>query len=114
MRSHAIIGQRVRVTVDRPLGSRHPQYPELRYPVHYGYVDGIPAADGEAQDAYVLGVSQPVSAMDGVVIAVIHRLNDEEDKWVVVPDAQAGCWSREAIAAQVHFQEQYFDTEILM
>lgn len=30
----------VTVTVDRPLGSRHPHHPDIVYPVNYGYVAG--------------------------------------------------------------------------
>ena len=50
-----IVGEAVRVTVDRPLGSYHPEYPDLYYPVNYGYVEGILAADGEepALDALI-------------------------------------------------------------
>lgn len=32
-------GKMVTVTVDRPLGSVHPEYPNVVYPVDYGYSD---------------------------------------------------------------------------
>ena len=83
-----MIGEIVRVVVDRPLGSCHPQWTELRYPLNYGYVPGIMAPDGEEQDAYILGVDQPVQEFTGRVIAVIRRKDDVEEKWVVAPD---GC-----------------------
>ena len=35
-----IIGSFVKGTVDRPLGSSHPRYPDMKYTVNYGYVDG--------------------------------------------------------------------------
>ena len=41
-----MIGEIVRVVVDRPLGSCHPQWTELWYPLNYGYVPGIMAPDG--------------------------------------------------------------------
>ena len=31
----------VKVIVDRPLGSQHPQYKETYYPINYGFVEGI-------------------------------------------------------------------------
>ncbi|MBQ9299025.1 MAG: hypothetical protein IJ214_00790 [Clostridia bacterium] len=37
----------VHVVIDRPLGSRHPEHPDLVYPVNYGYIPGLPAGDGE-------------------------------------------------------------------
>lgn len=107
-----MIGKIVTVTVDRPLGSVHPEHPDLRYPVNYGYIKGVPAPDGEDQDAYVLGVPEPVGEFTGQVLAVIHRLDDIEDKWVVVSEGVH--FTREEIQTRVHFQEQYFRTEIEM
>lgn len=37
------------------------------------------APDGEAQDAYILGVNQPVEEFTGKVIDIIHRFNDVEE-----------------------------------
>lgn len=107
-----MIGEIVRVVVDRPLGSCHPQWTELWYPLNYGYIPGIMAPDGEEQDAYILGVDQPVQEFTGRVIAVIRRRDDVEEKWVVAPD---GClFSREEIRRQTWFQERFFDSEIWM
>lgn len=106
-----MIGRTVTVTVDRPLGSRHPNHPDILYTVNYGYVQGIIALDGEEQDAYILGVHVPVESFTGTVIAVIHRRDDIEDKWVVAPEGIQ--FSKEEIMALTHFQEQYFDIEII-
>lgn len=35
-----IIGSVVTGKVDRPLGSTHPNFPDMIYPINYGYVDG--------------------------------------------------------------------------
>lgn len=105
-----MIGKRVTVTIDRPLGSVHPKHPDIIYPVNYGYVEGILAGDGEEQDVYILGVEVPVNQFTGTVIAIIHRRDDVEDKWVVAP--QGMTFSKDEIERLVHFQEQYFDTEI--
>lgn len=107
-----IIGGIVTVTVDRPLGSNHPVYNELCYPINYGYVEGILALDGEEQDAYILGVDVPVEVYTGKVVAVIHRKDDVEDKWVVCPLNMT--FTREEIMEQVKFQEQYFESEIII
>ena len=104
--------QIVTVTVDRELGSRHPEYPDLHYPVNYGYIRGIQAPDGEEQDAYLLGVYQPVKEFTGEVIAIIHREDDVEEKWVVAPVGKR--FSREEIWEKVRFQEQYFHSSIRM
>ena len=106
-----IIGQTVNVTIDRPLGSFHPKHPDICYPVNYGYVEGIIAPDVEEQDVYVLGVDEPLSEFTGRVIAVIHRLDDIEDKWVAAPENVT--YTKEEILEQVWFQEQYFKSEII-
>ncbi len=110
--AESVIGKQVTVVIDRPLGSVHPNHSDIVYPVNYGYIQGVIAADGEEQDAYLLGVEVPVREFCGRVIAVIHCLNDVEDKWVVAPEGAV--FTREEIAEKVRFQEQYFETEILL
>ena len=107
-----MLGKIVKVTIDRPLGSYHPKHKDLYYLVNYGFVEGIIGGDGEEQDAYVLGVSESLTEYTGKVIAIIHRLNDVEDKWVVAPPELT--FTMEEIYKQVRFQEKYFDIKILM
>jgi len=105
-----MIGTIVTVKVDRPLGSRHPVHRDMVYPVNYGYIPGILAGDDEMQDAYILGVTEPVDTFTGEVIAIIHRNNDVEDKWIVAPCGVR--FSKEEIIKETHFQEQYFESEV--
>lgn len=102
------IGRAVRVVVDRPIGYRHG---DIIYPINYGYIPGTLAGDGEAQDAYILGISEPVSEFDGQVIAVIQRKDDCEDKLVVAPAGMV--FHQGQIAEAVQFVEQYFDSRII-
>ena len=108
----SIVGREVHVVIDRPRGSVHPEYPDMIYPVNYGYVPAIYAADGEEQDVYVLGMDKPVECFDGEVIAVVHRKDDAEDKWVV--SAKGMHFTREDIVRQIAFTEQYFCSELEM
>ncbi len=107
-----MIGSIVKVIVDRPLGTYHPKHKDIYYPVNYGYIPDILAPDGEEQDAYILGVNEPVREFVGKIIAIIHRLDDVEEKWVVAPDNIS--FTKEEIMRQVAFQEQFFKTEIRM
>lgn len=107
-----MIGEIVTVTVDRPIGSRHPDYPDMIYPINYGYVKGIIAPDGEEQDAYVLGVDEPISEFCGRVVAIIHRLDDVENKLVVAPNGMK--FTENDIKAKTHFQEKYFKSKITL
>ena len=79
-----------------------------KYPVNYGYAPGIIGGDGEEQDAYILGVDHPVEKYEGFLIAVVHRRDDIETKWVV----SNSMYSKEEIEAKVHFLEQYFDSYV--
>ena len=107
-----MIGSVVKVVVDRPMGTYHPKHSDIFYPINYGYIPGILAPDGEEQDVYILGVSEPVKEFQGKVIAIIHRFDDVEEKWVVAPPDTS--FTKEQIMEQVAFQEQYFHTEIRM
>ena len=107
-----MLGKNVKVIVDRPLGTHHPKYKDLYYSLNYGYVEGIIAADGEEQDAYILGVNEPVSEFSGKVIAVIHRFDDVEEKWVVAP--KEAIFTKDEIMQQVDFVERFFKIEIRM
>ena len=73
----------VTVTVDRAIGTCHPEYPDI-----------------------------PVKQFTGRVIAVVHRYDDKEEKWVVAPENQT--FSMDHIKKEIHFQEQYFDSEVIM
>ena len=105
-----IVGRKVTVVIDRPLGSYHPEHSNLYYPINYGYIEGIIAGDGEEQDAYILGIDYPISSFTGIVIAVVHRNDDVEEKWVVAPEGVR--YSKDEIRKQIEFQEQYFNSEI--
>jgi inorganic pyrophosphatase len=107
-----MIGKIVKVIIDRPLGSYHPKHKDIYYSVNYGFIEGIIAGDGEDQDAYVLGIDEPVKQFTGKVIAIINRFDDVEDKLVVVPEELI--LTKEEILKQVNFQEKYFNIEIIM
>lgn len=106
-----MIGKIVKVIVDRPMGSYHPTHKNIYYSVNYGYIPGIIAPDGEEQDAYILGVNEPIKEFVGKVIAIIHRFDDVEEKWVVASENSS--FTKEQIMQQVDFQERYFKSEII-
>lgn len=105
-----LLGKSVEVTMDRPLGSKHPKHGFV-YEVNYGYIGGITAPDGEELDAYFLGVDTALEKTQGVCIAIIHRLDNDDDKLVVVPEGVD--FSDEEIMKAVNFQEQYFKSVIV-
>lgn len=105
-----VLGTSVSGTIDRPLGSVHPRHPEMIYPINYGYVDGVFAGDRAEQDAYVFGTDQPIKTFFGKIVGVYHRLNDNEDKWIVSLNEEKLC--ADDILEAISFQEQYFMGEL--
>ena len=98
------------VKIDRPLGSKHPKHGFI-YPVNYGYIPNTISGDGEELDCYVLGIHEPIETFKGKCIAIIHRLNDNDDKLIIAPENKS--FSNNEIRVLTEFQEQYFKSEIL-
>ena len=107
-----MIGKKVKVIIDRPLGSHHPEHKDLYYPINYGYIEDIFAPDGEEQDAYIIGVNKAIKEFSGTVVAIIHRYDDVEEKWVVAPEGVA--FTKEEINEAINFQEKFFKSEIIL
>lgn len=103
------LGKTVKVVVDRPKGSHHPKHGFI-YEANYGFVPETKAPDGEEIDAYFLGVSQPVKEGTGICVALVHRLNDDDDKLVVAPLGVT--LSDQEIEKAIHFQEQFFKHQL--
>lgn len=110
MNSKKYLSKKVIVKMDRPLGFKHPKHGFI-YPVNYGYIPGTISGDGEELDAYVLGEHEPLDTFEGVVVAVIHRTNDDDDKLVVMKEGRN--YTDDQIRALTEFQEQYFESKIL-
>ncbi len=106
----SFLGKEVEVIMDRSLGSSHPEHGFL-YEVNYGFIKGVKAPDGDDLDAYFLGVDEPTKTGKGICIAIAHRKDDDDDKLIVVPKGVK--IDNEKIMSLIHFQEQYFDTEII-
>lgn len=75
------------VVLDRPRGASHPAFPELIYPLDYGYLDGTTTLDGGGIDVW-LG-SQPDRKLDAVALTVDLHKRDAELKLLL------GCTSEE-------------------
>lgn len=108
--ARTLLGKNVIVKIDRPLGSIHPKW-NFKYPINYGYIEGVIAPDGEELDAYVVNVLGPVEQFEGTVAAIVHRLENDDDKLVVIPNGQE--ISDEKIEKAVEFQEKWFKHTII-
>ena len=104
------LGKKVKVIMDRPMGSKHPKW-NFIYPINYGYVPNTISGDGEELDAYIVGIFEPVEEYEGKCIAAIHRLDDDDDKLVIAPEERI--YTKQQIEALVEFQERFFEHEII-
>lgn len=104
------LGKKVKVVMDRPIGSKHPKW-NFIYPINYGYVPNTISGDGEELDAYIVGIFEPVVEYEGKCIAAIHRLDDDDDKLVIAPEEKR--YTKQQIEALVEFQERFFEHEII-
>ena len=100
----------VDVIIDRPIGSVHPKYEDMIYPLNYGFIPNVFGGDDEELDVYLMGVNVPVKEYKAKVIAIVHRHNDVEDKLVAAPEGIS--FTKMEIEDAVRFQEQYFESEI--
>ena len=105
------IGKEINVIIDRPIGSSHPNYPDLIYLTNYGYVPNTVSGDGEELDCYILGEYKTIKEFKGECIAVIHRIEEDDDKLII---AQKGkTFTNNEIRILTDFQERYFQSEII-
>ena len=104
------IGKKVNVTIDRKLGSKHPKW-NFIYLTNYGYIPNTISGDGEELDAYVLGTFEPLNSFDGICIAVIHRLDEDDDKLIVVPYGTN--YTDDQINCLTEYQERFFNHIII-
>jgi coenzyme F420-0:L-glutamate ligase/coenzyme F420-1:gamma-L-glutamate ligase len=82
------------IVVDRPKGSHHPRFPDLIYPLDYGYLDGTTTMDGGGIDVWI--GSQGIHPPDAIVLSIDLKKNDLEIKLIL------GC-NREEIRTIVDF-----------
>ena len=105
------LGKTVDIKIDRPIGYVHKKGDySITYPVNYGIIPDVFAADGEELDVYLLGVNEPVAEYTAKIIGVVRRYNDNEDKLIAVPEGIT--LTKDEITSAIHFQEQYFDSGI--
>jgi inorganic pyrophosphatase len=66
------------VVIDRPKGSNHPNYPEIIYPVNYGYLEGTTSCDGVGIDVW--HGSKNDNLIEGVIFTIDLHKRDLEVK----------------------------------
>ena len=104
--ARTFLGKKVKLQFDQPVGSSYAPHNIASYPINYGYVPGVLAPDGDDLDAYLLNVNEPLDEAEGICIAIVHRLNDDDDKLIVVTEGTQ--LTDEEMIKQVLFQEHLY------
>lgn len=83
------------LVIDRPRDSAHPRYPEMRYPLDYGYLSETRAGDGAGIDVWV--GTLPERRLVGLIVTVDLLKRESEIKLLL------GCSADEvAVALAMH------------
>ena len=70
-----------KIVIDRRKGTRHPKYPDIVYPVDYGYLENTTSPDGNEIDVWRgTAVSQTI---DAIICTVDLKKKDSEIKLLV-------------------------------
>lgn len=101
------------ITIDRPRGSAHPRYPEMVYPLDYGFLEGTHSGDGKGIDIWLGSLperelSAIVAATDlakqEVEIKLLLGCTDEEMQ-VILRLHQTGMQSAILVKRKMHEDE---------
>ena len=107
----SMLGKTAEIVIDRPVGHTHvTKGITLHYTINYGFLPGVIGGDGEEQDVYILGITEPLSRFRGRIIGAIRRQDDNEDKLVAAPEGMV--FTRQQIREQTHFVEKYFSSTV--
>ena len=69
------------IVIDRPKNSPHPRFPELVYPLDYGYLEGTMSMDGGGIDVWI--GSDPDRSLEAIILTVDLKKKDAEIKVIL-------------------------------
>lgn len=69
------------IVLDRPKGNAHPRYPEMIYPLDYGYLENTSAADGGGIDVWIGSMNR--KTLTGILCTFDRLKRDAEIKLLI-------------------------------
>ena len=89
-----------KIVIDRPKGSTHPRFPNIKYEVDYGYIENTASMDGGGIDVWRGSLSEPV--VNAIICTVDLVKKDSEIKILI------GCTEEEKkIVYETHNETAY-------
>jgi inorganic pyrophosphatase len=93
------------VVIDRPKGTRHPRYPDLVFPLDYGYLKGTIGGDGDGIDIW-RGTAEH-HRLIAIAATVDMKKRDAEIKLII------GCTDEEIEIVKNFHNNQYMSGIII-
>ena len=112
--SYNFLGKEVNIIIDRKMGDSHPKYPDMIYPINYGYIPNTKSGDGKELDVFIIDSKIPLETFKGKCIGIIQRINDEDDKLIVVDINNNKKYTEDEVLDIVNFQEKYFSSMVIL
>jgi inorganic pyrophosphatase len=94
-----------KIVIDRPKNSHHPKWPEMVFPLDYGYLEGTSSMDGGGIDLWV--GSAPHRDLTGIAVTLDTKKKDAEIKLII------GC-TEEEVKIIEEFHNCYFQSAIIV
>jgi inorganic pyrophosphatase len=69
------------IVIDRRKGTAHPRYPDLLYPLDYGYLENTTAADGAGIDVWLGSLNE--KTLTGILCTFDRLRHDAEIKLLI-------------------------------
>lgn len=93
------------IIIDRPKGTRHPRYPDLIFPLDYGYLKGTTGGDGDGIDIWQGTAGH--RRLTAIVCTVDMKKKDAEIKLII------GCTDEEFSLIENFHNNQYMSDLII-
>jgi inorganic pyrophosphatase len=93
------------IIIDRPKGTAHPGYPDLIFPLDYGYLKGTTGGDGNGIDVWRGSASH--SKLTAIACTVDTKKGDAEIKLII------GCTDKEIGIIEKHYNGRYMSCIII-
>jgi len=87
------------ITIDRPKDTPHPRYPEIIYPLDYGYLENTTASNGGGIDVWIGSLGQ--RTLTGILCTFDTLKRDMEIKILL------GCTGADLLTIQQFHREMY-------
>lgn len=89
-----------KIVIDRPKGSTHPRFPNIKYEVDYGYIESTTSMDGGGIDVWIGSLAE--KQVNAIICTVDLMKKDSEIKLLI------GCTEEEITTVYAFHNDSEF------